>query len=86
MPVRDILRMGHPILRGRSSEVDDPTTATIAGLRQDMEDTLVPINSCGIAAPQIGIPLRVVLYRIPPDRIPAGARTQPVPWTSWSIR
>jgi peptide deformylase len=81
MAVRDILRMGHAILRGRAAEVEDPTAAPILGLRQDMEDTLVPINSCGIAAPQIGIPLRVVLYRIPPDRIPAGARTAPVPWT-----
>ena len=41
----------------------------------------MPINACGLAAPQIGVDSRVVLYRIPEDRIPPGAKTSPVPWT-----
>lgn len=81
MAQRDILKMGNPALYRTAAAVVDPTAPALRALHQDMEDTLVPINSCGIAAPQIGVHRRVVLYRIPSDRIPPGAKTKPVPWT-----
>jgi peptide deformylase len=81
MPVREILKMGNPILYKTAPPVADPTDPSLLALRQDMLDTLVAINACGIAAPQIGVEQRVVLYSIPEDRIPAGAKTTPVPWT-----
>jgi peptide deformylase len=81
MAQRDILKMGNPALYKIAAAVVDPTDPALQALHRDMEDTLVPINSCGLAAPQIGVDRRVVLYRIPPDRIPAGAKTKPVPWT-----
>lgn len=81
MTVKAILKMGNPALTVVCDEVADPTTPEIATLLQDMQDTLESVKGIGLAAPQIGVPLRVVLYCLPPDRIPAGAKTQPVPWT-----
>ena len=82
MPVKPILKMGHPALTVVSSVVEDPTSAELAALLQDMRDTLDSVQGIGLAAPQLGVPLRVVLYCLPPSRIPEGALTKPVPWTA----
>jgi peptide deformylase len=81
MARREILKMGNAALYRTAPAVADPTTPALRALHQDMLDTLVAINACGIAAPQVGVAQRVVLYCIPEDRIPSGARTRPVPWT-----
>ena len=81
MAVKTILKMGNPALTVVSETVTDPRAPAIRELVQDMQDTLESVAGIGLAAPQIGVPLRIVLYCIPPGRIPAGARTQPVPWT-----
>jgi peptide deformylase len=81
MAVKTILKMGNPALTVVSEPVVDPTSPAIAALVQDMQDTLDSVAGIGLAAPQIGVPLRVVLYCMPAGRIPPGARAQPVPWT-----
>ena len=82
MAVREILKMGHPTLRKVAEPVADPTAPEIRDLVADMRDTLEAIDAAGIAAPQINVGKRVVLYRVPAHRIPAGARQDPVPWTA----
>src|SRR3546814_279813 len=47
-----------------------------------MRDSLEAVSGIGLAAPQIGVPLRVVLFCLPEDRIPAGSKTGPIPWTA----
>ena len=47
-----------------------------------MRETLDDIQATGLAAPQIAVDKRVVLYCVPPERIPAGAAQAPVPWTA----
>jgi peptide deformylase len=81
MPIRQIAKMGHPVLRKRSVEVPDPTDPEIARMVDDMRDTLIDIAGAGIAAPQIYDPRRVILYRIEPDRIPEGSNMKARPWT-----
>ncbi|HMN79842.1 MAG TPA: peptide deformylase [Burkholderiaceae bacterium] len=81
MTVRTILKMGNPALHVISAPVEHPASPEIRALLDDMRDTLDSVAGIGLAAPQLGVPLRVVLYCLPPSRIPAGARTQPVPWT-----
>jgi peptide deformylase len=81
MPIRQIAKMGHPVLRMRSAEVPDPTDPEIARLVEDMRDTLVDISGAGIAAPQLYDPRRVILYRIEADRVPEGSSMKPLPWT-----
>jgi peptide deformylase len=80
--VRNILLMGNPSLLKISAPVDDPTSPEIKALLQDMRDTLDSVSGIGLAAPQIDVPLRVVLFCLPANRIPAGAQAAPVPWTA----
>lgn len=82
MAVRNILRMGNPALLHPAEPVADPAAPAIGALLEDMRDTLESVGGIGLAAPQIGTALRVVLFQLPASRIPAHAQTQPVPWTA----
>jgi len=78
--VRLILKLGHPTLHARAAAVEDPRAAEVAALVQDLRDTLEAIQGNGIAAPQIGVSLRVLLIAIPPGRLPECETFRPVPW------
>ena len=73
--------MGNPTLQKVAKPVADPTTPEVATLAQDMLDTLEDIGASGLAAPQIMVHLRVVVYRMISARIPKGSGLKPVPWT-----
>ncbi len=81
MAIRQIAKMGHPVLHAPAVAVSDPKDPDIARLAADMRDTLEWIGAAGIAAPQIYDNRRVVVYRILAERIPPGAAREPVPWT-----
>src|SRR6185436_6557245 len=53
----------------------------IRKLAQDMQDTIEDIGASGLAANQIFVPKRVVVYRMIASRIPKGSGLQPRPWT-----
>ena len=80
MAIRKIVLMGNPILREVAAPVENVRSDDIARLAEDMKETLLDIDSRGIAAPQVSIGQRVVVYRLPADHIPEGAKTEPVPW------
>ena len=67
MAVRDILRMGHPTLRKKSEPVGihDVSSSKIQNLITDLSDTLDASGGIGLAAPQIGELVRVVIIKIP---------------------
>ena len=75
MAIQNILLMGNPKLLQRSEVVNDPTSAEIKQLAVDMQETLEAVSGIGLAAPQIGVHKRVVVFCLPPSRIPAGAKT-----------
>jgi peptide deformylase len=81
MAVLRIARMGNPVLLQPSAPVADPTAPEISKLAQDMQDTIEDIGASGIAAPQVFVPKRVVVYRMIASRIPPGSGLQPRPWT-----
>jgi len=54
--------MGDPRLLARAAEVDDPCSAEIAELLVDMRETMLVHGGVGLAAPQIGVGLRVVIF------------------------
>ncbi len=81
MAVLRIARMGNPVLLQPSTPVADPTAPEIRKLAQDMQDTIEDIGASGIAAPQVFVPKRVVVYRMIASRIPPGSGLQPRPWT-----
>jgi peptide deformylase len=58
---RDIRILGDPVLRGKATEVVD-FDRSLRKLVRDLEDTMVEANGVGLAAPQIGVPLRVFTY------------------------
>ena len=62
--IRDVLRMGDPRLWQKSSPVEKLDTAELKQLLQDMRDTMAHLNGAGLAAPQIGVPLRVVIFGV----------------------
>jgi peptide deformylase len=81
MAVLRIARMGNPVLLQPSAPVADPTAPEIRKLARDMQDTIEDIGASGIAAPQVFVPKRVVVYRMIASRIPPGSGLQPRPWT-----
>jgi len=62
--IRDVLRMGDERLLRRSVEVERFGTPELAELLQDMRDTVAHMNGAGLAAPQIGVNLRVVIFGV----------------------
>ena len=61
MSIRSVLRIGHPSLRGRSTEIPDDWFGSqrLQALVDDLFDTKAACSGAGIAAPQIGEPWRV---------------------------
>ncbi len=62
MAVRPVLKMGDPRLLERAQPVEDFDSPLLAGLLTDMRETMRALNGAGLAAPQIGVPLRVVIF------------------------
>ena len=56
--------MGEPLLLEKAQPVQAFDTPELHDLIQDMQDTMAAMNGAGIAAPQIGVSLRVVIFGI----------------------
>ncbi len=79
MPVKNVLVMGDPRLLQVARAVSEFNTPALTLLVQDMLDTMAALNGAGLAAPQIGVDLRVVIFGI--DRNPRYPQAEPVPMT-----
>ena len=78
MSVRPVLKMGEPLLRAVASPVtrfDEELAALVA----DMDDTMRALSGAGIAAPQIGVSARVVIFELKDN--PRYPHIAPVPYT-----
>lgn len=64
MAVRTVLRMGDPVLRQLASPVTELDTPALHDLIGDMFDTMEAYDGAGLAAIQIGVPLRVVIFGV----------------------
>jgi len=64
MAVQEVIKMGHPLLLARAKEVENFATAELERLIIDMKDTMAALNGAGIAAPQIAVSLRIVIFGI----------------------
>ena len=62
--IREVLRMGDPRLWQMSRPIEAFDTAELADLLTDMRDTMAHLNGAGLAAPQIGVQLRVVIFGV----------------------
>ena len=64
MTVRSVLKMGNPRLLQRSEQVASLPDGELDELIRDMFDTMEALNGAGLAAPQIGVLKRVVIFGV----------------------
>lgn len=64
MAIQTVLRMGDPLLLQKAAPVTTFNTPELFGLIQDLENTMAYMDGAGIAAPQIGISLQVVIFGV----------------------
>jgi len=72
MAILKIARMGHPVLSRIAAPVTDPTAPEIKRLVADMIETMEDAQGAGLAAPQVHVPLRVVVFQAPGERSKGG--------------
>jgi peptide deformylase len=68
MSLLPVTRMGDPVLRAVAAPVIDPADPAIAALAQSMMETMIDAPGVGLAAPQIGQSLRLIVMRLIADR------------------
>ena len=71
--------MGDPRLLARSAPVETYRTPELAALLADMHDTMAHLNGAGLAAPQIGVALRAVIFGVTSN--PRYPDAEEVPYT-----
>jgi len=79
MAVRPVLRMGDPLLLQVAKPVERFDTPELRELLQDMKDTMASLNGAGLAAPQIGVSLQVVIFGV--GQNPRYPQAEAVPFT-----
>ena len=72
MAILKIARMGHPVLAEKAQPVANPVAPEIRRLVSDMVETMIDANGAGLAAPQVHVPLRVVVFQAPEARSDPG--------------
>ena len=63
MAILKIARMGHPVLIRPAAPVEDATRPEIGRLIADMRETMEDAQGIGLAAPQVHVGLRVIVWR-----------------------
>jgi peptide deformylase len=71
--------MGHPVLRERAKPVEKLGSPELRALVEDMKETMAAMNGAGLAAPQIGVGQRVVIFGVQSN--PRYPDAEPVPFT-----
>ena len=69
MAIKDILKMGNPLLREKAELLHPPFGDEIYQLVEDMRDSLKSVGGVGLAAPQIGVSKSLVIFEVPADRV-----------------
>jgi peptide deformylase len=77
--IKPVLRMGDPVLYQVAEKVTEFDTPELHALIQDMYDTMSAMNGAGIAAPQIGVSLQVVMFGV--GKNPRYPDAEEVPFT-----
>ena len=80
MPVRPIVRLGHPSLRtlARAVSPDHLASSDVQQLIDDMIDTMREANGVGLAAPQVGTELQIFVYESSNHDIPLHVVVNPM--------
>jgi peptide deformylase len=68
MTVLPLFRMGSEVLKRRAAEITDFADPALPILVADMEETMVAAYGVGLAAPQVGVSQRLVMFYVPGAR------------------
>ena len=79
MANRIVLRMGDPLLLEKAQPIIQFNTPELHALINDMQDTMRAMDGAGIAAPQIGVSLQVVIFGV--GKNPRYPDAEQVPYT-----
>lgn len=79
MAVRRVLKMGEPLLYQQATPITEFGTPMLKQLLTDMFDTMAACHGAGLAAPQIGVSQRVVIFGVDANR--RYPNVEPVPTT-----
>ena len=79
MAIRTVLRMGDPLLLEKAQPIMQFNTLELHALINDMQDTMQAMDGAGIAAPQIGVSLQVVIFGV--GKNPRYPDAEQVPYT-----
>ncbi|MBI3938016.1 MAG: peptide deformylase [Betaproteobacteria bacterium] len=79
MAIREVLKMGDPRLLEKARPVERFDTPGLHALIADLQDTMKALDGAGIAAPQVGVGLRVAIFGV--ERNPRYPDAEPVPFT-----
>ena len=77
--IRPVLKMGDPVLLQIARPVEHFDTPDLHALLTDMHDTMASLNGAGLAAPQIGVSLQVVVFGV--GKNPRYPQAEEVPYT-----
>lgn len=69
MAILKLARMGHPVLRAKAATVADPAAPEIRGLVRDMIETMEEEGGTGLAAPQVHVSKRIVVFFVSEGRL-----------------
>ena len=76
MSLLKVVRLGDPVLRRIADPVADPTDPAIRQLAESMIETMFEAPGVGLAAPQVGRSIRMIVMRIMADRSAAAEETE----------
>ena len=76
MSVREVRYLGDPVLREMCRDVD-AVDDDVSALVDDLLETMYAEDGIGLAAPQIGVPMRVFVYDVRDDEIEPGVLVNP---------
>ena len=80
LPIR---RLGDPVLYQRATAIDDVTAPATRRLIEALFATLLHAQgAAGLAAPQIGVLKRIIVYHVPTERIQQEKDAQTIPLTA----
>lgn len=68
MSILKIARAGHPVLKTPAKKVENPLDPAVSSLVRDMIETMQDAPGIGLAAPQVHVDKRVVVFYVPQGR------------------
>ena len=65
MSILKIAKLGHPVLLEKCAEIKDFSSNSLKKILYDMSETMIDYNGIGLAAPQVHLSKRIIIFRNP---------------------